>query len=306
MATAVPSFGERQYWNDRYSENSKEYDWLNAADILDQQFNDALAKYQTSCPNVLHIGCGNSSLSFSLRLKVHDPDQIHNVDYSPVVIEWGRQRERDMFDSRWEDDAKDDCAESTQSNPGMPMMRWDEVDLLSLQSVISKCPLAGYSVVLDKSTCDSLACTSTTTVSIPYFIYADKDDSDSFLDIAASYTGTVNAVQLLAIHLALLCAEKAQWIAYSYSSTRFWFLDPDYQSDQESHDPVPLHPGLPHPRDLWTLTSKKSVVRPYGNSGETTADRAGDTHFLYVMERTAIALKVRSMDRSLAHVTEKE
>jgi hypothetical protein len=179
----------------------------------------------------------------------------------------------------------------------MPMMKWDEVDLLSLQSVISKCPLGGYAIIVDKSTCDSLACTSTTEISIPYFLYTDGNDSNSFLDIATSYIGTANAVQLLAIHLALVSAQQARWIAYSYSSTRFWFLDPDFQEESEEHSPMPLHPDLPHPKDLWTLVKRQSIGKPYATQGEATTTDASDTHFLYVMERTATALKVRSMTR---------
>jgi hypothetical protein len=298
MESRAPSFGQRQYWEDRYTTNSKPYDWLNESNVLDEQLDTALKICQAPSPRILHIGCGNSDLSFELRFKVRDPGQIHNVDFSQVVIDWGREKERGMFDSRWDDDV----GESSKNNaPSMPMMKWDEVDLLSIQSVISSCSLACYSIVLDKSTCDSLACTSTTEISIPYFLYTDNDgngDAGSFLDIDVSYTGTANAVQLLAVHLALVTAPQAQWIAYSYSSTRFWFLDAESSQTVEGNQGlVPLHPGLPHPKDLWTLVRRQSVNKQYGNRGETTATDAGDTHFLYVMKRTATPLKIRSMAR---------
>jgi hypothetical protein len=297
MCSGAPSFGQRQYWDDRYASNPKSYDWLNEAGILDKHLDTALAKYEKASPRVLHIGCGNSELSFSLRFKVRDPGQIHNIDYSTVVIDWGRDQEKALFDSRWEADTEISTLPAPPQ-PSMPMMQWDTVDLLSLQSVISKCSLGSYSIVLDKSTCDSLACTSTTKVPIPYFLYTDKRGSDSFLDIAASYTGTANAVQLLAVHLALVAKPSAMWIAYSYSSTRFWFLDADSQPESEEQSPVPLHPGLPHPKDLWTLVKRQNVMRPYGNHGETTATEAGDTHFVYVLERSATALNVRSMTQN--------
>ena len=175
------------------------------------------------------------------------------------------------------------------------MMRWDEVDLLSLQSVIASCSLGDYAIILDKSTSDSLACTSTTELSMPYFLYTGEGESNAFLDITKSYTGTANAVQVLAVHLALLAAPKARWIAYSYSSTRFWFLDASEGDRDSTHSPLGLHPGLPHPRELWTMIKREEVVRPYGTAGETTAKNAGDTHYLYVMERTDVPLKVRTM-----------
>lgn len=293
---APPSFGLQQYWNDRYTKAPKAYDWLNHADVLDGDLDKALKSWQLPFPRILHIGCGNSELSFDLRLKVRDPAQIHNIDYSAVVIEWGRDREKTMFDSRW-DDASDSAEAPSASQATMPMMEWDEVDLLSLQSIITSCPLGAYAVIIDKSTCDSLACTSTTELSIPYFLYTAHDEDISFLDITKSYAGTANAVQVLAVHLALLAAPKATWIAYSYSSTRFWFLDPNRQERDNINAPLALHSGLPDPRDLWTMTEHREIIRPYGTTGETTSGQAGDTHFIYIMQRTDVALRVRTMSR---------
>ena len=306
MANTPLSFGQRQYWNDRYTKTPKAYDWLNYADVLDLHLDQALDKRSKfspkTAPQILHIGCGNSELSFNLRLKVRDPGQIHNVDYSSVVIEWGRKTEKSMFGVEDDNESPSSIAKpnslaiSTEMDFKMPMMRWDEVDLLSLQSVIANCTLGEYSIILDKSTCDSLACTSTTELPMPYFLYTEGKDTTSFLDITESYTGTANAVQVLAVHLALLSAPHANWIAYSYSSTRFWFLDPEFKYEDQPHSPVALHPGLPDPKDLWTLSSCQKVIRPYGASGETSATDAGDTHFLYVMERSNVPLRVRTMD----------
>jgi hypothetical protein len=294
MAAPPPSFGQRQYWNDRYAKTSKAYDWLNHADVLDGQLDQALKACSNPSPKILHIGCGNSELSFNLRFKVRDPSQIHNIDYSPVVIDWGKATEQDMFGVNAGEN--NSVTASTAKDFAMPMMEWDEVDLLTLQSIIAKCALGGYSIVLDKSTCDSLACTSTTELPMPYFLYTEGVDSTSFLDITKSYKGTVNAVQVLATHLALLSRPRAKWIAYSYSSTRFWFLDPDFEYKDEPHSPVALHPGLPDPKVLWTLISREQIVRPYGASGETTTADAGDTHFLYIIERTDVPLMVRTMN----------
>ena len=291
-----PSFGVQQYWNDRYAKSPKAYDWLNRADVLDNSLDKALKSSPSTSPRILHIGCGNSELSFNLRLKVRDPIQVHNVDYSSVVIDWGRQREKEMFDSRW-DDGVGTSSTSAASEPVMPMMKWDEVDLLSLQSLVASCALGGYAIILDKSTCDSLACTSTTELPMPYFLYTGEGKDNAFLDITKSYTGTANAVQVLAVHLALLAAPKARWVAYSYSSSRFWFLDPYFEHQNDAHSPLDLHPGLPHPKDLWNLVERKEIIRPYGVSGETTATDAGDTHYLYVMERTDTPLNVRTMDQ---------
>src|SRR4051812_32005085 len=95
-----PSFGLREYWEDRYAQKPAPYDWLNYADILDAYLEKALKSWPFPSPQILHIGCGNSELSFNLRLRVRDPGQIHNVDYSSVVIDWGRKHEKQMFDSR--------------------------------------------------------------------------------------------------------------------------------------------------------------------------------------------------------------
>ncbi|KIV99381.1 uncharacterized protein PV09_08926 [Verruconis gallopava] len=295
MTAQTPGFGQRQYWEDRYTKNPKAYDWLNGPGILDKALDSALASAQGSAPRILHIGCGNSELSFNLRFKVRDPNQVHNVDFSSVVIDWGREREKSMFDSRWEDESGGSSSAAAASEPKMPMMKWDEVDLLSLQSVISNCMLGGYSVIIDKSTCDAIACAATAEISIPYFLYTDRDGAETRIDIADSYTGTVNAVQLLAVHLALVAAPKARWIAYSYSSTRFWFLDPDFEQTAEDEESLfPLHPGLPKPKDLWVIIERQEIAKPYGTSS------ADDAHYLYVLERTSVALKARSLARTEA------
>jgi hypothetical protein len=295
MAALPPSFGQRQYWNDRYTQAHKAYDWLNYADVLDAHLDQVLKTCSTPSPHILHIGCGNSELSFNLRLKVRDPQQIHNIDYSPAVIDWGRKTEMSMFGVDHQDTGL--AVESVDPHLLMPMMKWDEVDLLTLQSVIANCALGEYSIVVDKSTCDSLACTSTAELPMPYFLYTEGGETSSFLDITESYTGTANAVQVLAVHLALLSAPKAKWIAYSYSNTRFWFLDPDYKYEDEPHSPVALHPGLPDPKALWILVSREVVERPYGGSSEKADTGAENTHFLYVLERTTVPVKVRTMSR---------
>jgi hypothetical protein len=273
----------------------KPYDWLNTHDILNEQIDAALALANIASPHILHIGCGNSELSFDLRFKVRDPEQIQNIDYSSVAISWGRQREMTMFDSRWKEDNED--AKSIAPDYRMPMMRWTEVDLLSIQSVISTCALEAYSIIVDKSTSDSLACTSTTEVFLPYFLYTDKDEGDASLNLLTSISTTASTLQILAVHLALLARPGARWVVYSYSSTRFDFLKNNHHINEDVPTVLKMNARMPHPGHLWDLIESKTVAKPYLDADapeETTATQAGRNHFIYVLERTDEPLRVRT------------
>ncbi|THW46922.1 hypothetical protein D6D21_03653 [Aureobasidium pullulans] len=111
-----PSFGDLTYWNTRFS-SEENFDWL-VADFtilepvlrelinggkrfitarVDEDGKDGGKDGKGKTPQILHIGCGNSLLSFQLRELVETAIQIHNCDYSSVVIKRQRQREKELL-----------------------------------------------------------------------------------------------------------------------------------------------------------------------------------------------------------------
>jgi SAM-dependent methyltransferase len=160
-----PPFGEQAYWDNRFRENTEPYDWLQEPSILDKEITEALRNSDVPTPQILHIGCGTSLLSFHLRAHVDDPRQVQNIDFSAEAVNWGREREKQIFDfqlddedfeNQSEEDERDEeeteqLRQSAMEVPEIPMMRWTQTSLLSLPEVISTCQLGGYSVIVDST-----------------------------------------------------------------------------------------------------------------------------------------------------------
>ncbi|KAI4856660.1 hypothetical protein E4T45_01873 [Aureobasidium sp. EXF-8846] len=89
MPSSTPSFGDLEYWNKRFTKEDA-FEWLADFTVLEPWLKREING--RSCPQVSHIGCGSSALSMQLRDLVGSPQQIHNVDYSEVVVEKNRQR----------------------------------------------------------------------------------------------------------------------------------------------------------------------------------------------------------------------
>ena len=100
MPTTTHSFGDVEYWNNRFSQE-EQFDWLADFAVLKPWLIKSIAERSghDQKPQILHIGCGSSALSIQLRELVRSPKQIHNVDYSSVVIERNCQREIELLDS---------------------------------------------------------------------------------------------------------------------------------------------------------------------------------------------------------------
>ena len=313
MGPKPPPFAKLEYWDERFKDNPDAYDWLQQPPVLDAAITDALLESDEASPRILHIGCGTSLLSFHLRKHVKDPRQIQNLDFSAEAVAWGRKKEIELFG--YEVDRDEDAAElvdnfeqpETSLALAMPATTWTQTSLLSLESVISTCSLGAYQVIVDKSLCDAIACGSDVEVSLPYFLYMNLDDSsaedNSNIDFTEGRDYNIHPLHVLAIHLALTAASPgARWIALSYAEHRFPFLNsPDHQprvSMGEVDFSLPrdmIKAGFPDPAMLWRLISKEAVASTYGGStrGADGVHRPASYHWLYVLERTHIELKVR-------------
>ncbi|KEQ69652.1 hypothetical protein M436DRAFT_15308, partial [Aureobasidium namibiae CBS 147.97] len=248
-----PSFGDLEYWNTRFTKEDT-FEWLADFAVLEPWLKQAIAE-RSGCksrPQVLHIGCGSSALSLQVRDLVDSPTQIHNVDYSDVVIERNRQRENEMLRSL-----------GVQSEP----CRWSNLDLLSVSQILD---FGGpeYDVIIDKSTSDAISCAADVSVRLPYCVNAISSGR-----ISHQTEVTVYPLDILAVHLAYLARPGCSWIVLSYSASRFSYLKDEVATE-----------GLPRPGELWNLERHEKIEQP--PDPNDTVHRPPVMHHLYVLRRT--------------------
>ncbi|KAF2145788.1 uncharacterized protein K452DRAFT_284172 [Aplosporella prunicola CBS 121167] len=326
-----PPFATPTYWDARFRANPTSFDWLLPASSLDGPLIDALNASPAPSPRVLHVGCGTSVLSLHLRAHVQDPRQVHNVDFSRVSVELGARWEREVFEGEGLEREREEGAEAeTEATGGKtpPRMRWSTLDLLSLPAVLallsqaqaqaqnpSASAAGAYDLIVDKSTCDAIACGEDIPVALPYPIQptstthtphtpapqSPSPTSSLFNSPSATpapstptnpnpRTHPIHPIHLLAVHLSLLTPPKARWIALSYSASRFPWLEPLPTSAAEGLlSPEVLGAGFPDPGRLWRLVGRERVVVDEGggkggHGGVVHRPEIG--HWLYVFERT--------------------
>lgn len=253
MPTSTPSFGDLEYWNTRFT-NEDNFEWLADFAVLGPWLKEAIA--ERSRPQILHIGCGSSALSLQLRELVDSPQQIHNVDYSDVVIEKNRQRELDLL--RLTESERELC-------------RWSTLDLLSV-SRISEFGGPEYDMIIDKSTSDAISCAADVSVRLPYCINTSSPNPHSRPNEA-----TVYPLDILAVHLAYLARPGCSWIVLSYSASRFSHMQNDGTTK-----------GLPRLSELWSLERHEKIEQP--PDPNDTVHRPPVMHHLYVLRRSDIHL----------------
>jgi hypothetical protein len=279
---APPAFGSQDYWNKRFSSNTDPFEWLEAPTTLDPYIANALSTAPQEKPELLHIGCGTSLLSYHLRSHMDDPKQVHNLDYSDVAIELGKKREREVYEY------KSPLSKVTGSAAGV-CMRWDAVDLLDYKSLLRACKCAAYSIVVDKSTSDSISCSDDVHVPLPYPV-AMRSYEPLGMD-ATKLSEPLHPLVVLAVNLAVVAKPGAHWITISYSNDRFFFLSSTSGS-------VPGGMMFPAPSRLWKIVEKREVEdvdHQLGNENTevATTHRPKVCNWVYVLERTNVSLFVR-------------
>jgi hypothetical protein len=259
MPFSTPSFGDLEYWDQRFTKEDK-FEWLADFEVLEPWLKQAIAERSGTRerPQVLHIGCGSSALSMQLKDLVYSPQQVHNVDYSEVVVEKNRQREHDMLPA---------------SEASTGLCQWSTLDLLSVTQVLEFAELGkGYDVIVDKSTSDAISCSEDAAVELPYRI-----NTNSSSRVSRPLKGTVYPLHTLAIHLAYLARSECVWAVLSYSADRF-----SYWTDEETIE------GLPHPNELWRLERHEKIEQP--PDPNDTVHRPPVMHHLYILRRTDVQL----------------
>lgn len=281
---APASFGDREYWDDRYAKRGDDFEWLLPATALDAAISAAVENAEGPNPRVIHLGCGTSSLSYHLRKFVEKPGQVKNVDFSGPAIEMCRERERELFGGQG--------SNGSHGEDKFEGMEWSVVDLLLATDITRLAPegTPTYGVIVDKSTCDSVCCADDVSMPASSLIRA-VDTSHS--DLEASRIPIVSGVHpldMLGVSMAYLTPPGAHWVALSYSNTRFsdWFPE---------HSPPPAawirgeKNCLPHPARLWELKSWEAIpVEQNDGKAGLGVHTPEIMHYLYVLVRTDVRL----------------
>lgn len=327
MAPSPPPFASQAYWDARFYSNPGAFDWLQPASILDPHILAALHKPSSGPPNILHIGCGTSLLSHHLRAHVGDPAQIHNVDFSREAITLGQAREKEIFEAQEQvgegqsvditsvhKPSEQNTANTSDSKRvSGSYMRWDVLDLLSVPSLRAVCHPESYSLIVEKSCSDAIACADDVPVSTPYPLTTSHGRSNNSKSSPPSSTPSssgsssisperrshqhyLHPLTLLAVHLAAISRPGAHWICLSYSSDRFPFFPPSPDISSRDMEPaVPLEllaQGFPDPAALWRLERREEVEAVIEEEGKDSASvhRPRVVHWVYVLERTDVVV----------------
>lgn len=121
---AQQNYYELEYWNQRYEKDPADFEWYVSFERLAKPLESIL----TQVHDVLHIGCGSSTLGYDILQ--YGVSSVTNVDFSPIII----QRMIDKY-SKYD------------------KLKWDVCD-------ITKFPYRknSFDLVIDKGTIDSLMC----------------------------------------------------------------------------------------------------------------------------------------------------
>jgi hypothetical protein len=324
MPLKPPTYGSREYWDQRFAKDSNPFDWLSAPDALDPFITDALQDTTNPEPEILHIGCGSSLLSYHLRAHVKTPKQVHNVDYSEIAVNIGKQREVDLLTHEHgiagEADGSDECKEKPPAKKASSnitserldfgnaavfsndntdaFMRWDSTDLLDLKRLLDVCKPNTYSVIIDKSTSDSIACADDMEIPLPYPLSCGPQTRREYVP---GQTSSAYPVQLMAVHLALVTEPGARWISLSYSAERYYFLDAaSSYSSVSAEQEQDSDSALPNVRLLWRVLGKYELEAPEmqvpgrEQNSASVAHLPKVYHWVHVLERTETPVAMRS------------
>jgi EEF1A lysine methyltransferase 4 len=284
-----PSFGALEYWEQRFRQNDKAFDWL----LPSAQVRDIAAEVIAEAPQcptrILHIGCGTSDLSTELRSLVRHGGQVCNVDYSQAAVEAGEAQKVKRLD--------------TIAPPSLERLcLWRQADLLALPDIErllydSDADGRLFTVIIDKGTSDSIACANNVEISLPYpMIARDSKGSDHGTEGHVE-KARVHPLNLLAVHLAALVAPgTGRWLAVSYTNDRFPFFPAGAKTEADGLlTEETLAAGLPDPARLWNLHQKWRVKAAHEeniDSDTSTVHRPEVWHWIYVLARTDVEVDV--------------
>lgn len=245
----TPDYDHPAFWDKKFATGQDVGEWLNPGESLIQA---TLSRLETRpfvperSPRVLHLGPGVSKLGTKLREAFVERDWagsgIVNVDFSSEAVRLGQEIE-------------------SQQDPSHAM-RWSHIDLRSWKDVSSLIPFAPFDVILDKSTSDAIA-TSTSATFSPTSVTQDLCPVvREALDMQGETT--LSPVELLALHLVPLTDRESTWITLSYSTMRF--------------------DNLSRLSRYWDIVSRTPLKAPQGQTS-SFAYAPEVFHWVYILRR---------------------
>ncbi|OBZ68384.1 hypothetical protein A0H81_11505 [Grifola frondosa] len=264
-----PDYELQSYWNDRFKDEYH-FEWLDDGRETILPHLRAHLRSQSRAnpphpPRLLHIGAGTSSLSERIRELYRDvfgdnvnEQVIVNADFAETLVR-----------------RKSEAEVKRAAEGGGRGMRWMLADVLKWDE--SKQLLDGqqglFDVVVDKSTSDSVSCCGDVSFAFSNRSFHPLLNLHLTPDPSPRDAITLSPVELLALHLASLVQPGGLWLALSFSSTRFCFLEKQKAG-------APVDPAL-----YWTIQEVDTVDAPTGLE-RSDVHAPAVKHYLYVIRRS--------------------
>ncbi|ORY93226.1 hypothetical protein BCR43DRAFT_496540 [Syncephalastrum racemosum] len=186
---AVP-FHSQKYWQDRFN-NEQHFEWLFTWDTLKPY----LGYYLDPKEPILHLGCGNSQLGFDLIEQGYS--RVVNVDYADNVITQMKEKTRERVPALQD------------------RLEWYAADCLTddLSRLGSASSPRDYSVAIDKSLADTIAC-------------GDTEDQQNMKRLSQRVLQAIRP--------------NGVWISISFSSSRQYAFDTSGEWTWQTEQALPI------------------------------------------------------------------
>ncbi|WWC70535.1 uncharacterized protein I206_104486 [Kwoniella pini CBS 10737] len=251
----VTDFSSAEYWSNRF-ETEKSFEWLISnedlipfiIDNLPNQFNDLQEETlgqeeEENVLNILHFGSGTSSLGFNLQ------NHLNSNLNKNKNRKGERKRKIQIYDS--------DYVKPPLINFEIPFLLLDVLNLNSLKknSVSKK---QKWDLIIDKSTCDAISCSSNLSSSS---LDDNNDDNDNDNDQIN------NPIERLLFNLSKITLKNSRWISISYSSNRF-----NDNNNNNNNNNNKLENEINLNKFGWKLIKKQMISTTYIPGGKMIKD----------------------------------
>ncbi|PSS29595.1 hypothetical protein PHLCEN_2v2743 [Hermanssonia centrifuga] len=276
-----PDYELESFWDSRFKTETH-FEWLGDGQetVIPALRPFLQTRLSTGLPRLLHIGAGSSSLSDHLRDLYYGISGaevaggvILNTDFAQHAVDRGREAEK---------------------KTGNDAVRWERVDLLRWQDVVTLKDriTAGnadqdgpFDIVVDKSTSDAISCGEDILykrelTSVPTSVHPLIA---THLQVHGDGAISLEPLEVLALHLATLVRPGGVWIALSYSGSRFPFLQ--FSGERTMGTKLDT-------RIYWEKEKEVVVNAPHGwgkeGEGKVNVHAPDIQHHLYIFRRTDV------------------
>lgn len=95
MSVKTKEFGAQEYWDEEYKKKNTTFEWLEKYDSIKPFIEENIKPEE----KILMPGCGNSTLGPDMYNDGYK--NIHNFDFSPIVIDQMKERYSHLEDMKW-------------------------------------------------------------------------------------------------------------------------------------------------------------------------------------------------------------